>query len=26
LDVYDWLKLCATGSHALIFLASVWWS
>ncbi|KAK2442044.1 hypothetical protein QL285_013270 [Trifolium repens] len=26
LDVYDWLKLGATGSQALLFSAGVWWS
>ncbi|MCI29329.1 RNA-directed DNA polymerase (Reverse transcriptase), partial [Trifolium medium] len=26
MDVYDWLKVGATSSHALIFSAGVWWS
>ncbi|PNX67265.1 S-like ribonuclease [Trifolium pratense] len=26
IDVYDWLKLGATGSQAVIFSAGVWWS
>ncbi|MCI37852.1 S-like ribonuclease, partial [Trifolium medium] len=26
MDVYDWLKLGATGPQTLIFSAGVWWS